>query len=104
MAGCVLAVLRSSSSGPSEIRRASPPPNAASASSSAARASGYAWVSAWPIPTYCEPCPGNTNAKVIRTSPPHQRAAPRHPAADGHHKDQVAIFERTLPVGLIERE
>src|SRR5438105_5778203 len=106
MAGWVLAVLRSSSSGPSKSSRKSPPPSAASASSSTARASGWASASAWPMPTDCEPCPGNTNASGISFPrlPAHERAAPGHSAADGHHQHQVAVLELSLAVGLIERE
>src|SRR5712672_3384859 len=106
MAGCVLAVLRSSSSGPSNKSRSRPPPRAASASSRTARASGWACASAWPIPTTCEPCPGKTNATGMcpPALPLEEGAAPGHAAADGHHQHQVAVLEPSPPVGLIERE
>src|SRR5947208_1331995 len=106
IAGCVFAVLRSSSSGPSKSSCSSPPPSAASASSSTARASGYACASACPIPTAWEPCPGKTNATGIYPPalPLEQRAAPGHAAADGHHQHQVAVLEPSGAVRLIERE
>src|SRR5438445_2271156 len=105
IAGCVLAVLRSSSSGPSNKSCRRPPPSAASASSRAARASGKICASAWPMPTACEPCPGKTNATGM--SPPlplEERAAPGHSAADRHHQDQVAVLQASGAVRLIERE
>src|SRR5258708_2932763 len=106
MAGCVLAVFRRSPSGPSDIKRSRPPPSAASASSSAARASGWAWASAWPMPTYCDPCPGKTKASFIERppSPAHESAPPRHAAADRHHEDEVTVLESAIAVRLIERE
>src|SRR5712664_4010080 len=116
IAGCVFAVLRNCSSGPSNISLSRPPPRAASASSSAPRAAGKASASACPMPTYCEPCPGNTNASFIdslsRNSlrlevpplPAHEAASPGHSASDGHHQDQVAVLQLAGPVGLVERE
>src|SRR5437016_3944916 len=58
---------------------------------------------ACPMPTYCEPCPGNTNASFIDL-PAQKPAAPRHASADGHHQDQVAILQLSRAVRLIERE
>src|SRR5437764_12791671 len=58
---------------------------------------------ACPMPTYCEPCPGNTNASFIDL-PAQERAAPGHASADGHHQDQVAILQLARAVRLIERE
>src|SRR3954468_4579788 len=123
MAGWVFAVCRSSSSGPSKMSCKRPPPRAASTSSRTARASGYASASALPIPTACDPWPGNTNATGMlcssgccatgdgppradpdRLSPADEGAAPGHPAADGHHQDEIAILETPRPVRLIERE
>ena len=60
-AGCVFAVSASSLSGPSNIRPRRSKPRAALASSNTARAAGDASWNALPIPTTCEPCPGNRN-------------------------------------------
>ena len=62
MAGCVFSVSTSRSSGPSKQRPLSDSPSAASASSNTARHSGNDSASARPMPTFCEPCPGKTNA------------------------------------------
>src|SRR5919108_5993818 len=58
------------------------------------------------MPTACDPCPGKTNATGM--SPPglplEQRAAPRHPATDRHHQNQVAVLEAPGPIRLVEGE
>src|SRR5271157_4813155 len=69
MAGCVFAVSFNSSSVPSKQILEMEKPRAWSASSKTARAAGYFSASSFPMPGYCEPCPGNTNATLpIRCS------------------------------------
>jgi len=62
MAGCVLAVSFSSSSGPSKQRRDSEKPSASSASSKLILAILKLSASSFPIPACWEPCPGKMNA------------------------------------------
>ena len=62
IAGCVFSVSVSRSSGPSKQMRLSGSPSAASASSNVSRQIGNASASAWPMPTFCEPCPGKRKA------------------------------------------
>src|SRR5437667_438259 len=60
MAGCAFWVAVSSSSGPSNIRRLSPKPSVSSIASSVCRASGNRWARSLAIPTFCAPCPGQS--------------------------------------------
>ena len=62
IAGCVFSVSVSRSSGPSKHSRLSGSPSAASASAKVSRHTGNASASAWPMPTFCDPCPGKMNA------------------------------------------
>ena len=62
IAGWALIVRSSSSAGPSAMRRLIEKPSAASARSMIACASGERSSSAVPMPTYCDPWPGNTKA------------------------------------------
>ena len=62
IAGWAFTVRSSSSPGPSAIRRESGKPSVASARSITAAAAGDRSRRAAPIPTYCEPWPGKTNA------------------------------------------
>ena len=64
-AGWVFSVSPSSSSGPSQQSRERGKPRAASASAKAARASGTAAAHARPMPTFCAPWPGKTNAILL---------------------------------------
>ena len=67
-AGWVLAVRVSSVSGPSKQRRDSENPSASSASRQTAAAATEASASSRPIPTACDPCPGNRNATLMPSS------------------------------------
>src|SRR5213596_1566479 len=60
MAGCAFWVAVSSSSGPSNIRRLSPKPSVSSIASSVCRASGNRSARSLAIPTFCAPCPGQS--------------------------------------------
>src|SRR4029077_17476184 len=62
MAGCVFAVCFSSSSVPSKHIFEIENPSALSASSNTSRATAYFSARSFPIPGYCEACPGKTNA------------------------------------------
>src|SRR5690242_7219977 len=62
-AGCAFSVRLSVSAGPSNARRDNGSPRAESASAKTAAAAGEAAASALPIPTDCEPWPGNTRAE-----------------------------------------
>jgi hypothetical protein len=64
-AGCAFSVSCRVSPGPSQMTEVSFSPSAASTSSNTARAAGNASASALPMPTACDPCPGNVNAAVI---------------------------------------
>src|SRR5271170_6334531 len=78
-AGCALAVSVSSASGPSNTSCESFWPSAASTRANTSRAAGNASQSALPMPTACEPCPGNTRAVFIPFPYPHiSRRAQRH--------------------------
>ena len=66
IAGCVFSVSSSRSSGPSKHSVLSGSPSAASASANVSRQIGNASASARPMPTFCAPCPGNTNAIIER--------------------------------------
>src|SRR6188474_1020460 len=63
MPGCELTVRLSSSSGPSKARLEIGSPSASSAAAKTAAAAGEASERALAMPTYCDPCPGNTSAK-----------------------------------------
>src|SRR6266566_4051435 len=65
MAGCVFSVRRSWSSGPSKQNCESLVPSASSASSKVWRARGYRSARSFPIPTDCDPWPGNKNATCV---------------------------------------
>ena len=65
IAGWVLAVSFSSSSGPSKHSLESGNPRTRSASSKTARAAGETSQSALPMPTACEPWPGKSRARVM---------------------------------------
>jgi len=65
MAGWVFSVSFSSSSGPSKHKREIGKSKALSASSNTARASANFDKTSRPIPAYCAPCPGKTNAIFI---------------------------------------
>src|SRR3989454_3385888 len=60
MAGCAFWVAVSSSSGPSNIRRLSPKASVSSIASSVCRASGNRSARSLAIPTFCAPCPGQS--------------------------------------------
>src|SRR2546428_10755107 len=62
IAGCALMVSLSSCSGPSKHIRVRAKPRISSARWKTRRAVSDTSKSAFPIPTYCEPCPGNTKA------------------------------------------
>src|SRR5215212_1845052 len=66
-AGCVLIVSLSSSAGPFHINCERAKPRIASASSNVSQAIGYVSASSLPMPTVCEPCPGNIKAVVCGT-------------------------------------
>ncbi len=59
MAGWVLCVRTSSSSGPSHMRRERATPSASSMAWKVSRASGNRSAKSFPIPTFCAPCPGH---------------------------------------------
>src|SRR5437868_2062605 len=65
IAGCVLAVSLSASSGPSKHIAERFSSRAASASSNTRRALSSESANSLPIPTSCEPCPGKMNASFI---------------------------------------
>src|SRR5262249_24858372 len=64
IAGCVFAVCFNSSSVPSKHIFEMENPRALSASSKTARATAYFSANSFPIPGYCEACPGKTNATL----------------------------------------
>ncbi len=72
MAGWVLAVSFSASSGPSKHSEDSFSPSASSADSNTARASGNFSSRSFPMPTFWLPCPGKTNAifDIVYLLPP----------------------------------
>src|SRR5262245_57930370 len=88
MIGCVLTVFPSSSSGPFSTRVHRSNPRALLASSNVERTAGSA-SNGDIIPTDCDPCPGNRNAKLMvgESAPFDQCCTPREPAADRfqHH-------------------
>src|SRR5262249_7970407 len=81
-AGCAFSVRVRSPSGPSNIKSDSLWDNASSISSNSRRADGNAVARSRPIPTVCEPCPGNTNARFIRKHDPHVPTVPKPAEAD----------------------
>src|SRR5215469_6273723 len=70
-AGWAFSVRVSSFSGPSNIKCDRFCASASSTSANSRRADPNAAARAPPMPTACEPCPGNTNARFIRTTSPH---------------------------------
>src|SRR5215472_1766744 len=70
-AGWAFSVRVSSFSGPSNIKCDKFCASASSTSANSRRAGPNAAARAPPMPTACEPCPGNTNARFIRTASPH---------------------------------
>ena len=68
-AGWAFSVKVRSNSGPSNISRVSRCFSASSTSSNASRAGAKASASARPMPTACDPCPGNTKAVLMRCCP-----------------------------------
>src|SRR5262245_44671210 len=71
IAGCVVSVNLRSSSGPLKHNREMGKSKSASASSKAARAVGNFSATSRPIPMYCAPWPGKTNAIfIIRVAAP----------------------------------
>lgn len=75
-AGCVFSVFLSSSSGPLKQSCDKGKPNVSSAESNTALASADTSQSVFPMPAYCEPCPGNKKAvfgmnfQFIQAAPP----------------------------------
>src|SRR5947208_5157959 len=103
-AGCVLAVSASSLSGPSNITPRRSKPRAALASAKTARAPAEASWKALPMPTACEPWPGNRNAIIGCRLPAHQRGAPREATAEGRDQDQVALLDAPARQRLLHRD
>src|SRR5262245_36614198 len=68
-AGCAYRVSVSVSSGPVKHSRESDSPEAASARAKRSRASGYADTRSAPIPTACDPWPGNSIATCMQEPP-----------------------------------
>src|SRR6266545_6279531 len=109
MAGCVLAVRFSSSSGPSKQSRESANPSVVSASSNTARAAGDASQRVFPIPTNWEPCPGKRRASFpiswfLFPSPPQEDRAPHQSGAEGGQQDEVAGLHAVGLHAFIQRD
>src|SRR5688572_604110 len=105
IAGCVLAVDRSSSSGPSKQSRVSSNPRAASASSKTARAAGEPSKSARPIPTNCAPWPGKRRTRLKRALLPTQKnRAPHEPRSERRQQHEVAVRDPPGARALVERD
>src|SRR5690606_7725684 len=105
-AGWVLRVRVSSSSGPSKHSFERENPRVSSASAKVSRTMGCWSYRAFPIPTYCEPCPGKTAASLStrHTLPcPLQHAGrPREPAAETDEHHQVARGDPPLFHRLVQ--
>src|SRR5690606_35128568 len=103
MAGCVLTVSARSSAGPLAIRAEIGSPSAASAAASRPATSGWA-AKASSIPTFWEPCPGNTQAIVIVVSHARQHGAPGKAAADPFHEHMLPRTDATVAHRDVERQ
>src|ERR1700676_1698212 len=102
IAGCVISVRRSWSSGPSKQRVESLYPSVSSASSNVWRATGYFSAKSLPIPTACEPCPGNNNAIVFSVMNvieflSSERAFTRRICATRGHSIGPSLCRMTMP-------
>src|SRR2546427_11775120 len=124
IAGWLVSVRRSSSSGPSQHSRDNGKPRTSSARRKTSRAWADAAAICLPIPAYWAPCPGKTNAIVIAhkrpnpwildpgsrivTSvqrghrPPHRARSPREPAPERDQHRQVTIFDTPRPHRLVQ--
>src|SRR5690606_30677739 len=109
MAGWVYAVKRSFSSGPSKQSLDREKPRASSARAKISRASWCASARSRPIPTFCEPWPGNRNAVFpMFLSPPlsahpsgvhrplQHRRPPGQTAAEADEHQRVPLFDPSL--------
>src|SRR6185503_407707 len=73
-----------------------------SASSNTVRAGSEASDRDLPMPTDCEPWPGNSSASV--TLPAQQDAAPHEACAESREQDEVAGLQAALADALVERD
>src|SRR4051812_1820097 len=102
MAGWVMSVEVSLSSGPLKRMLPRSKPSTELARSSRARAGAEASASFLPMPTYWDPCPGKSRMRLLISSPSHDVAAPRHPSAHGGQGDEHAGLEPTLLLGVVQ--
>src|SRR5229473_4341133 len=94
IAGCVFAVSFNSSSVPAKHISEMEKPSALSASSKTARAVGYFSASSFPMPGYCDACPGNINATlpIVLTSLAPSCACPRSIEVRGRGREFLFDF------------
>src|SRR4051794_25045404 len=100
MAGCVFSVKCRSASSPQKHISESENPSASSAASKTSRAAAKLSARSFPIPTDCEPCPGNMYAigipnqkSKIKDLKSNYRRSPRYAAAERGQQHQASLFD-----------